>query len=93
MSVIEQDLETILGWVDRAIPGGRAALRLRPGASDAELAAYQEAVGVRFPDDLLALWRLHDGQAEDAEETGWLPERWLPVRESRAIRRTSNTLT
>lgn len=38
---------------------------LRPPASPAQIEAAEAALGVRFPDDVRALYRLHDGQGRD----------------------------
>jgi cell wall assembly regulator SMI1 len=44
-----------------------ASLRLRPGAPEKEIAAAEEKMNLRFPDDLRASIAAHDGQ-EDADD-------------------------
>jgi cell wall assembly regulator SMI1 len=80
---LERAFAEILAWVDRAVPGGRDALGLRPPAEPSALDAYEAELGVALPADLRALWLLHDGQDGEAR---WLPDRWLPVSASRAMR-------
>ena len=43
------------------------ATSLRPGATDEQIAATEAVLGVAFPDDVRASYRVHDGQDEDAE--------------------------
>lgn len=81
--VVERALGEILAWIDRAVPGGRAELGLRAPAERSALDAYEAELGVTLPADLRALWRLHDGQDGEA---CWLPDRWLSVAQSRAMR-------
>jgi cell wall assembly regulator SMI1 len=39
--------------------------KLRPGASEAQIADAEGALGVAFPDDLRASMRIHDGQEDE----------------------------
>ncbi len=58
----------------------RWPVALRPGASEAEIAAVEAALGLPFPVDLRASLRIHDG--EDWQQgIRWLPHGmvWLPV--------------
>lgn len=65
-----------LAWarIERWLAGNAPAVLdgLRPGASDAEIDAVESALNVRFPDDLRASIRLHDGQ--DPEAPTLLPD-------------------
>ncbi|MEU1329634.1 SMI1/KNR4 family protein [Streptomyces sp. NPDC005865] len=47
-------------WLAEYAPPSYAALR--PGASDSEIVALEEALGVSVPEELLALWRLSAGE-------------------------------
>lgn len=64
-----------------AIERARAAgyptfdLKLRPGASEQEIASAEATLGMRFPGDFRASIALHDGQEVDDE--GFVT--WLPV--------------
>ncbi len=58
------------------------ALRLRPGASESQIRAAEEALGVTFPDDFRESVRIHDGQSEECAVL-WLPHAgWLGSLES-----------
>ncbi|MER7998368.1 SMI1/KNR4 family protein [Streptomyces sp. NPDC095613] len=46
-------------WLARHAPGSFASLRA--AASEDEIAALEEAIGVRVPDGVKALWRMHAG--------------------------------
>jgi cell wall assembly regulator SMI1 len=49
---------------------------LRPGASDEQIRQTERALGVTFPEDVRAAYRMHDGQSEDTssfEGFGWAP--------------------
>ncbi|MFG2596866.1 SMI1/KNR4 family protein [Streptomyces sp. NPDC048462] len=50
----------IVEWLAEYTPPSYAALR--PGASDADVAALTEALGVSVPEELEALWRLSAGE-------------------------------
>lgn len=45
---------------------------LRPPATEAQIAAAESVLGVRFPDDYRASLLVHDGQSDDAQ-VSWLP--------------------
>src|SRR5262245_40613636 len=48
---------------------------LRPGASEEQIRQTERALGVAFPEDVRAAYRLHDGQQDDAssfEGFGWV---------------------
>lgn len=44
----------------------------RPGASEAQIVAFEQVIGRRLPDDYRAFLALHDGQ-EDTVKVNWLP--------------------
>ncbi|MEU6906858.1 SMI1/KNR4 family protein [Streptomyces coeruleorubidus] len=47
---------------------------LRPGAADAQIDSAEQAIGVRFPAELRALYRIHDGvRGVELEEFGEQP--------------------
>jgi cell wall assembly regulator SMI1 len=55
---------------------------LRPGASERQVRAAEEAMQVTLPDDVRACYRIHDGQ--DPAANGWRPPflhgwGWLPL--------------
>jgi len=50
----------ILEWLAEYVPPSYAALR--PGASDSEIEAVEEALGAGVPEELKALWRLSAGE-------------------------------
>jgi len=54
----------IVAWCERYAPEVLAGLN--PGATDAEIADAEAHLGVTFPDDLRELYRLHNGQSDDA---------------------------
>lgn len=51
--------QRIESWLHQHAPATLA--KLRPGASEAEIAALQQTLGVRLPEGLKALWRQHSG--------------------------------
>jgi cell wall assembly regulator SMI1 len=58
--MIATDLERILAWADSRVPGLRESLRR--GATDAQIEALEKTIGAALPADVVALYRLHDGQ-------------------------------
>ncbi|MDQ0904973.1 cell wall assembly regulator SMI1 [Streptomyces canus] len=50
----------IVDWLAEYAPQSYAALK--PGASDNEIVALEEALGVSVPEELKALWRLSAGE-------------------------------
>jgi cell wall assembly regulator SMI1 len=72
---VKRALERIVTNVD--------GIGFRPPAEPSSLDAYERELGVALPDDLRALWLLHDGQ--DGEGL-WLPAPFLSVAQSRALR-------
>jgi len=58
-----------------------STLSLRPGASDAQIAEAEVALGVELPPDYRAWLRLHDGQDHVENQIEWLPAggRLLPL--------------
>jgi cell wall assembly regulator SMI1 len=70
-------------WLDANAPAGYGDLR--PGASADEIRAAEEAMGLKLPDDVVASYRIHDGQDTQARYgrglvggEGW---RLLPLQE------------
>lgn len=59
-----------------AVQNAGCSLRLRPGADEAAIAATEELIGRRFPDDFRASLLLHDGQHGDGSKEGVFP--WMP---------------
>ena len=47
-------------WLQAHVPSG--ANVLSPGAAEEEIAATERFLGVSFPEDVQASFRLHDGQ-------------------------------
>lgn len=60
-------------WLAEYVPPSYAALR--PGASDNEIAALAEALGVNVPEELEALWRLSAGE-DGVEGSGLMLGDW-----------------
>ncbi len=60
----------IEAWLDVHVPGGAGILA--PGASDAEIAATEQFLGVTFPEAVRASFQRHNGQASGP----WLLEGW-----------------
>lgn len=59
---------------------------LRPPADPAAVARAQEHSGVRFPDDLVALYALADGQGSTPEDPQVFPQyRFLPVADALVV--------
>lgn len=58
-----------------------ATLKLRDGASEAEIARVEAAIGVELPADYKAWLRLHDGEDHVDGRVEWLPAygRLLPI--------------
>ena len=61
MKVVWQRIHT---WLDANAPAGYGLLR--PGASLKEIRAAEKAMGLKFPDDIKASYRIHDGQDTQA---------------------------
>ena len=75
--------DRIHAWLAANAPAGYGDLR--PGASADEIRAAEEAMGLKLPDDVVASYRLHDGQDTRARYgrglvggEGW---RLLPLQE------------
>ena len=76
--------DRIHAWLDANSPAGYGDLR--PGASPDEVRAAEEAVVLQLPDDVVASYRIHDGQDTQARygrglvgaRCGW---RLLPLHE------------
>jgi hypothetical protein len=66
--------DRIHAWLDANAPAGYGALR--PGASADEIRAAEESMGLKLPDDVVASYRIHDGQGNGpglvAGEGWWL---------------------
>ena len=77
------DTSVATAWnnVVTALGTHAGSLGLRPGASDADIAAAEAALGVALPDDYKAWLRLHDGQDHVQNGIDWLPAsgRLLPL--------------
>jgi cell wall assembly regulator SMI1 len=74
--------ETFLQWVDFLQSNGiTTSGLLRPPASDADLAAAEQAMGVALPGALAAFYRIADGQIDPFRADGALPEgmRYAPL--------------
>ncbi|MFF3460398.1 SMI1/KNR4 family protein [Streptomyces sp. NPDC002730] len=65
-----QRIET---WLHAHAPASYASLKA--GASEGEIAALEEALGVRIPADLKALWSLHSG-VHNVHGARFLMENW-----------------
>ena len=52
-------------WLSANIPG--VLETMNPGATDAEIVAYENAIERALPDDVRQWFRLHDGQDDDAD--------------------------
>jgi cell wall assembly regulator SMI1 len=63
MPMITTDLERILAWADSHVPGLRESLRR--GAARARINAVEKTIGATLPEDVVALYRLHDGQVDN----------------------------
>ncbi|APR84740.1 glucan synthase 1-related protein [Minicystis rosea] len=76
MASVEQAFQRIERWLLANAPGLHA--ELRPPATPEQIAAAEAKLGVRFPDDVRALYRLHDGQGRDGSGLlgGWT---WLDL--------------
>lgn len=61
-------METLIRRLDAWMAAHRPALyaRLKPGATDKEIAALRRGLGIAPPEELLALLRWRNGQAADA---------------------------
>jgi cell wall assembly regulator SMI1 len=57
----------IEAWLQAQVPSG--ANVLSPGAAEEELAATERFLGVSFPEDVQASFRLHDGQSGGRRRT------------------------
>lgn len=68
--------ERIEEWLHAHAPASAALLR--PPASDADLAAVEERIGVTFPPALRAWYRLHDGIDDPGDGQSWWPAGFLP---------------
>ncbi|MFB7191563.1 SMI1/KNR4 family protein [Streptomyces sp. NPDC056230] len=66
----------IEGWLVERAPASAALLR--PPASDADVDAVQEAIGVVFPPALRAWYKLHDGIDDPGIGKSWWPAGFLP---------------
>ncbi|KFZ76988.1 hypothetical protein ED92_38400 [Amycolatopsis sp. MJM2582] len=65
MNDVDAAWQRIMAWLHRHTP--ITAATLRPPAPADDIRAVQDAVGLPFPDDLLAWWRLMDGVDDDAD--------------------------
>jgi cell wall assembly regulator SMI1 len=63
----------IHAWLDANAPAGYG--NLRPGASADAIRAAEKAMGLKFPTDLKASYRIHDGQDREPGLVGG--EGWL----------------
>ncbi|MFF1293742.1 MULTISPECIES: SMI1/KNR4 family protein [unclassified Streptomyces] len=77
-----QRIET---WLGRHAPATHAALR--PGASEDEIAALEESIGVRAPTELRALWRLCAG-SRDVPAAGLIPDQGWALLDLEAVARS-----
>ena len=59
-ATFEEVLARLDDWYRDYLPAVHATLR--PGATDAELDAFEERTGLKLPPDFRALYRWHDGQ-------------------------------
>ncbi len=58
---MKQLLDNLQRCIESRFPG--TAARLNPGASDAQIDAFERAIGCALPVELRALYRWHDGQS------------------------------
>ncbi|HEY9877863.1 MAG TPA: SMI1/KNR4 family protein, partial [Leptolyngbyaceae cyanobacterium] len=49
-------------WLMANAPG--VLQTLKPGASDAQIKAFEQVVGVQLPEDVKASFRIHNGQSD-----------------------------
>jgi cell wall assembly regulator SMI1 len=56
---VPESWERIVAWLQEHAP--RHSFPLNPGASDAAIAAFEDAIGSKLPDDFKESVRLHDG--------------------------------
>ncbi|MFB6539314.1 SMI1/KNR4 family protein [Streptomyces noursei] len=63
-------------WLEDNAPASAALLR--PPASDADIAAVEETIGVIFPPALRAWYRRHDGTDDPESGKSWWPAGFLP---------------
>ncbi|MFD4996785.1 SMI1/KNR4 family protein [Streptomyces buecherae] len=68
--------ERIERWLCAHAPA--SADLLRPAASDAEIDAVEEAIGLAFPPSLRVWYRFHDGINVPEPGESWLPAGFLP---------------
>jgi cell wall assembly regulator SMI1 len=61
-------------WLRENAPDVQAALR--PGASEEQIRSAEEAMGVSFPDEVKAAYRIHDGCSGAGFLYGW---EWLSL--------------
>ncbi|MEU6055100.1 SMI1/KNR4 family protein [Streptomyces xanthochromogenes] len=66
----------IEAWLEEHAPA--TAALLRPPASDADIDAVEESIGVVFPPALRAWYRLHDGTDDPGDGKSWWPVAFLP---------------
>jgi cell wall assembly regulator SMI1 len=59
-------------WLDRHAPHVLASLK--PGASEEQIRAAEQALGVTFPDDVKLCYRIHDGQQEVPVPVSYWPD-------------------
>ncbi|CUI09512.1 SMI1/KNR4 family protein [Massilia antarctica] len=58
-------LDRLQGCIETRFP--HMAASLKPGASDADIDAFEDAIGAALPSSVRALYRWHNGQADDAD--------------------------
>lgn len=68
--------QRIDSWLTARAPA--TAALLRPGATDAQIAAVEDVIGVKFPPALRAWYKIHDGANEPAEGESWWAYGFLP---------------
>lgn len=75
--------QRIVMWLTEYAPASAGALR--PGASEADLAAVEETLGVRVPAELKALWGLNAG-VDNVDGAAFLLRNWALMTPDSVIR-------